>query len=145
MELRRMTDFSFEFQIHNRIEKLETKNIKKVSFILYNSTKNTKMRPKKKLMKVIIERNRKNFACLSFIKSLILFIKSDSDSISNMEKIVKTFMLKLQENSDIWQIYCIKQPKKMAWAKCLSIEQFRKERRNSKIAITQWSWVFNIP
>ncbi|RNA25384.1 hypothetical protein BpHYR1_029512 [Brachionus plicatilis] len=29
--------------------------------------------------------------------------------------------------------------KTVTCAKCLSIEQFRKERRNSKIAITQWS------
>ncbi|RNA25987.1 hypothetical protein BpHYR1_042837 [Brachionus plicatilis] len=28
-----------------------------------------------------------------------------------MKIIVKTFMLKLQENSDIWKIYCIRQPK----------------------------------
>ncbi|RNA02087.1 hypothetical protein BpHYR1_016857 [Brachionus plicatilis] len=29
----------------------------------------------------------------------------------DFETIVKTFMLKLQQNSGIWQIYCIKQPK----------------------------------
>ncbi|RNA08490.1 hypothetical protein BpHYR1_032057 [Brachionus plicatilis] len=34
---------------------------------------------------------------------------------------------------------------KVTCAKCLSIDQFRKERRNSKIAITQWSWVFSKP
>ncbi|RMZ94886.1 hypothetical protein BpHYR1_013547 [Brachionus plicatilis] len=28
------------------------------------------------------------------------------------KRIVKTFMLKLRENSDIWKIYCIRQPKK---------------------------------
>ncbi|RNA05239.1 hypothetical protein BpHYR1_037428 [Brachionus plicatilis] len=28
------------------------------------------------------------------------------------KRIVKTFMLKLQENSEIFQIYCIRQPKK---------------------------------
>ncbi|RMZ98343.1 hypothetical protein BpHYR1_047899 [Brachionus plicatilis] len=34
---------------------------------------------------------------------------------------------------------CIKKIKEMTVAKCLIIEQFRKERRNCKKAITKWS------
>ncbi|RMZ97329.1 hypothetical protein BpHYR1_002866 [Brachionus plicatilis] len=73
---------------------------------------------------------------MNWLKNYIFFI-----SLKIVNKLIESisifFIKKL-----IKLKYNIKE--KVTCAKCLSVEQFRKERRNSKIAITQWSWVFNI-
>ncbi|RNA15775.1 hypothetical protein BpHYR1_041004 [Brachionus plicatilis] len=54
------------------------------------------------------KRNTKNQGCLK-----VTSLKLSPSPGFKILNIGKTFMLKLQENSDIWQIYCIRQPKKI--------------------------------